>query len=57
MPGHPAAGCIRDLTADSGRYRYYSLPEAARGPGLAGLAALPYSLRVLAENQIGRAHV
>jgi aconitate hydratase len=54
-PAHPAAGCIRDLTADSASYRYYSLPEAARGPGLAGLAALPYSLRVLAENLLRHA--
>jgi len=45
-----ASGCARELTAHGRAYRYFSLPAAARDPALAGLAQLPFSLRVLAEN-------
>jgi aconitate hydratase len=31
-------------------YRYFSLPAAAENPAYAGLARLPFSLRILAEN-------
>src|SRR5688572_15938634 len=55
MSGHPAAGYIRNLNAVGTSCRYFSLPEAARGPGLSGLSALPYSLRVLAENLLRHA--
>jgi aconitate hydratase len=39
----------RTLTVGSATYEYYSLPEAERN-GLAGISALPFSLKVLLEN-------
>ncbi len=41
---------VRTLSVEDATYRYYSLPAAAEDPALAGLARLPFSLRVLAEN-------
>src|SRR6478609_5612916 len=46
---------IRELSAQGGSYRYYSLSAAAQDPALAGLAQLPFSLRVLAENLLRHA--
>jgi aconitate hydratase len=43
------------LTVDGAVHRYYSLALAAREPALAGLARLPYSMRVLAENLLRHA--
>ncbi len=41
--------CRKTLTADGKTYTYYSLPEAEKN-GLAGIARLPYSMKVLLEN-------
>ena len=41
---------LRELTAHGESYRYWSLPLAAQETGLEGLATLPVSLRILAEN-------
>ena len=43
------------LTAGGTTYRYYSLAAAAARPGFEGLASLPFSLRVLAENLLRHA--
>jgi aconitate hydratase len=55
MPKASAAAAMRTLTAGGASHRYYSLPDAARDPALAGLARLPYSLKVLAENLLRHA--
>mgnify|MGYP001564600285 CR=1 FL=1 len=41
---------VRELLVQGVAYRYYSLLAAADDPVLAGLAHLPFSLRILAEN-------
>ncbi|WP_019170773.1 aconitate hydratase AcnA [Pseudaminobacter salicylatoxidans] len=41
--------CRRTLKAGDAEYVYYSLPEAEKN-GLAGVARLPYSMKVLLEN-------
>ncbi len=41
--------CRRTLQVDGQRYDYFSLPEAENN-GLAGIARLPFSLKVLLEN-------
>ena len=47
---------VRELAADGVSCRYYSLPAAMAGDsGLAGLAQLPFSLRILAENLLRHA--
>jgi aconitate hydratase len=46
---------LRELELESGSCRYYSLPEAAGHPALAGLARLPFSLRIIAENLLRHA--
>ena len=47
----------RELVLGSAVYHYHSLPAlAAHDPRLAGLARLPFSLRVLAENLLRHAH-
>ena len=40
----------QELVAAGATYRYWSVPAAALDPALRGLTALPFSLRVLAEN-------
>ena len=45
---------VRELVLDDGSFRYYSLPAAAENPALTGLARLPFSLRVIAENLLRR---
>ena len=52
---HSAPGCARSLAVDGLVYRYYSLAAAAQDPALAGLAQLPFSMRVLAENLLRHA--
>jgi aconitate hydratase len=52
---NPASDCALTLAVDGTRYSYFSLPAAARQPALAGLAHLPFSLRVLAENLLRHA--
>ena len=47
---------LRELSLDSRTFSYYSLPCAAEDPALAGLAHLPYSLRVIAENLLRHAN-
>ncbi len=49
------SNAMRELAVHGASYRYYSLPAAARGTSLAGLAQLPFSLRVLAENLLRHA--
>jgi len=46
---------LRALELEGGSCRYYSLPAAAGHPALAGLARLPFSLRVIAENLLRHA--
>lgn len=41
---------VRELSVQGTAYRYYSLIAAAEDPALAGLARLPFSLRIMAEN-------
>jgi aconitate hydratase len=41
--------CRKTLTAGGKTYTYYSLPEAEKN-GLAGIARLPFSMKVLLEN-------
>src|SRR3954447_17330718 len=41
------------LTAGGNRYTYFSLPALEKG-GYTGLARLPYSLKILLENLLGR---
>ncbi len=41
--------CRRQLTVGDRTYDYFSLPEAEKN-GLAGISALPYSMKVLLEN-------
>jgi aconitate hydratase len=52
---NPQSGAVRELVAGGASFRYYSLPAAAAAPALAGLARLPYSLRILAENLLRHA--
>jgi len=40
----------RELSVPGASYQYYSLAAAAKVPGFGGLAGLPFSLRILAEN-------
>ena len=46
---------MQDLDVDGVRHRYASLRAAAAQPALAGLATLPFSLRILAENLLRHA--
>jgi aconitate hydratase len=46
----PAAAVPQRLEAGGAQYRYFSLPALAAVAQYAGLARLPFSLRVLAEN-------
>jgi aconitate hydratase len=46
---------LRELPAEGGAHRYYSLAAAAQDPALAGLSELPFSLRILAENLLRHA--
>ncbi|HKA43447.1 MAG TPA: aconitate hydratase AcnA [Burkholderiales bacterium] len=41
---------LRELAVGGATYRYYSLAAASQAAGLDGLARLPFSLRILAEN-------
>ncbi len=41
---------VRELLVQGVGYRYYSLLAAASNPAFSGLARLPFSLRILAEN-------
>ena len=45
---------VRTFGASGRTYRYFSLDAAAR-EGLVRVERLPYSIKVLLENQIGRA--
>jgi aconitate hydratase len=47
---------LRELNLDGVRFRYFSLRAVEADPALAGLARLPFSLRVLAENLVRRAN-
>ncbi len=47
--GHDQLKVRRTLTVDGKAYAYYSLPELA-GQGHAGVARLPFSMKVLLEN-------
>ncbi len=47
---NPPNPFMQDLDVDGVRHRYASLRAAAAQPALAGLATLPFSLRILAEN-------
>jgi aconitate hydratase len=47
---------MRELAVAGTRYRYHSLPAAASDPALSGLARLPCSLRILAENLLRHGH-
>jgi aconitate hydratase len=49
MPSHDSFSARRDLTVGKKTYAYYSLP-AAEEAGLAGIAKLPRTLKVLLEN-------
>lgn len=46
---------MQDLDLNGVRHRYASLRAAAAQPALAGLATLPFSLRILAENLLRHA--
>ena len=46
---------LRKLDGEHGKLEYYSLAAASQDPALAGLARLPFSLRVLAENLLRHA--
>ncbi len=46
---------VRELNVDGVRFQYFSLRHVEADPALAGLARLPFSLRVLAENLVRRA--
>lgn len=49
-PTHPDSfKCRKTLTVGARTYEYFSLPDAERN-GLAGIASLPFSLKVLLEN-------
>src|SRR5678816_1497181 len=49
------SGAQRELVLQGVAYRYYSLAAAARDESLAGIARLPFSLRILAENLLRHA--
>ena len=51
FPPFDSAATVRQFEAGGRTYKYYSL-EAADQLGLSGVAKLPYSLKVLLENQI-----
>jgi len=46
--------CRRELTVGDKTYAYFDL-KAAEANGLTGISKLPVTLKVLLENQIGRA--
>ena len=52
---NPPNPYMQDLDVDGVRHRYASLRAAAAQPALAGLATLPFSLRILAENLLRHA--
>ena len=52
---NPPNPFMQDLDVDGVRHRYASLRAAAAQPALAGLATLPFSLRILAENLLRHA--
>jgi aconitate hydratase len=54
MADSPTTLC--ELALEGVTYRYYSLPQAQRDPALEGLAHLPFSLRVIAENLLRHAY-
>jgi aconitate hydratase len=47
---------VRELLVQGVAYRYYSLLAAAGNPAFSGLARLPFSLRILAENLLRHGH-
>jgi aconitate hydratase len=50
--GQDTLNARRSLDVGGTTYQYYSLPEAAAAVGIADLAKLPFSLRVLFENLV-----
>jgi aconitate hydratase len=49
LPATDSFRCRRILDVEGRQYEYFSLPEAEKN-GLAGISALPFSLKVLLEN-------